>query len=186
MRKNFENKTVVFPLPVLLIGTYDENGNADVMNAAWGGQCGPKHIELNLSQHKTTDNLKVSNAFTISFPGKKDVVVADYFGIASGKNEDKIAKSGVHVTKSEYVNAPVVAEFPVTLECRVISMTEELGELRVVGEVVNMSVDETVLDEKGSIDADKFEPISYDPTDHSYRVLGGRIGHAFRDGAQLK
>lgn len=186
MRKDFGTKTIVTPLPVLMIATYDEEGTPDVMNAAWGGQCGGKHVALNLSGHKTTDNLKLKKEFTVSFATKKTMVISDYFGLVSGRDTDKIAKAGVHVTKSTYVDAPMIEEYPLTLECKVIDIQELLGETRIVGEVVNMSADETILDQNGNIDIDKMEPIAFDSTSASYRVLGSIVGNAFKDGAQLK
>lgn len=186
MRKDFGTKTIVTPLPVLMIATYDEEGTPDVMNAAWGGQCGGKHVALNLSSHKTTDNLKLKKEFTVSFATKKTMVISDYFGLVSGRDTDKIAKAGVHVTKSTYVDAPMIEEYPLTLECKVIDIQELLGETRIVGEVVNMSADETILDQNGNIDIDKMEPIAFDSTSASYRVLGSIVGNAFKDGAQLK
>lgn len=186
MRKDFGTKTVITPLPVLMIATYDEKGEADVMNAAWGGQCGPNHIAFNLGKHKTTENLKNKKEFTVSFATKKTMAISDYFGLESGHDADKIAKSGVHVTKSTHVDAPIIEEYPLTLECKVVDIQELLGETRVVGEVVNMSVDESVLDDKGNIDMDKMEVISFDSSSSSYRLLGQKVGNAFKDGAKLK
>ena len=186
MRKNFGTKTIITPLPVLMIATYDEEGRADVMNAAWGGQCGGNHIAFNLGNHKTTENLKLKKEFTVSFATKKTMVISDYFGLESGHDADKISKAGVHVTKSANVDAPMIEEYPLTLECRVVDIQELLGETRVVGEVVNMSADESILDESGNIDIDKMEPIAFDSATASYRVLGGKVGNAFKDGAKLK
>ncbi len=187
MRKNFGTKTIVTPLPVLMVATYDENGKADVMNAAWGGQCASKHIALNLGiNHKTTANIRLKKAFTVSFATKKTMVISDYFGIESGHRADKIAKSGVHVTKSEYVDAPMIEEYPLTLECRVVDMQELLGEIRVVGEVVNMSADESILDENGNLDMEKMEPIALDSSSLSYRIIGEKVGKAYGDGVKLR
>ena len=186
MRKDFGTKTIVTPLPVSMIATYDENGIPDVMNAAWGGQCGGKHVAFNLSSHKTTDNLKLKKAFTVSFATKKTMVISDYFGLESGRDTDKIIKAGVHVIKSTHVDAPMIEEYPLTLECKVVDIQELFGETRIVGEVVNMSADESILDQTGNIDIDKMEPIAFDSASASYRVLGGIVGNAFKDGAQLK
>ena len=182
MRKDLGNKMNFLPLPVLMIGTYDEKGNANVMNAAWGGVYDHGKIYISLSNHKTTDNLKVKNAFTVGFATKNTVVISDYFGVASGRNENKIEKSGVHVTKSNFVDAPSIEEYPLTLECTVESF--ENGDL--IGKIVNCSVDEEYLDEDGKIDVDKMEIIAYDMTNNTYRVLGGIVGNAFKDGLQLK
>ena len=187
MRKDFGAKAVITPLPVLIIATYDAQGTPNAMNVAWGGQCGPKHIALNLGKHKTTENMKATNAFTVSFATAKDVVESDYFGIASGNNApDKIAKAKMHTHKSAHVNAPIIDEYPLTLECKIVEMVvTSLGELRVVGEVVNMSADESVLDSEGNVDFSKVRPISYDSSVHAYRVLGEAVGKAFSDGKKL-
>lgn len=182
MRKDLENKMNFLPLPVLMIGTYDENGKANVMNAAWGGIYDYGKIYISLSKHKTTDNLKLKNAFTVSFATKDTEVISDYFGVVSGNDEDKIAKAGVHVIKSNFVDAPIIEEYPLTLECTVESF--ENGDL--IGKIVNCSIDEKYLDEKGNIDVDKMEIITFDMTSNTYRVLGGVVGNAFKDGRNLK
>lgn len=188
MRKDLGKKTIITPLPVLMIGTYDENGNADVMNAAWGGQCGPNHIALNLSKHKTTENLEIKKEFTVSFATKNTMEISDYFGIVSAKDEDKISKSGVHISKSNYIDAPIVEEYPLTIECKMIDMKkdETTGEHRIVGEVVNLSVDDTILDENGNVDLDKLEPIAFDSSSNTYRVVREVVGNAFKDGMNIK
>ena len=186
MKKNFGNKMVLAPLPVLIVATYDEQGTPNAMNVAWGGQCGYHHVALNLSlNHKTTENLKHTKAFTLSIATVDTLVVSDYFGLVSGRKENKIEKAGVHVTRSEFVDAPVIDEYPLTLECKVIEMQEALGEMHVVGEVVNMQADESILDAQGKVDLGKLSPISYDSASHSYRVLGDIVGKAFKDGNKL-
>lgn len=182
MRKDLGNKMNFLPLPVLMIGTYDENGNANVMNAAWGGIYDYGKIYISLSKHKTTENLKIKKAFTVSFATKDTEVISDYFGVVSGNDEDKIAKSGVHVVKSNFVDAPIIEEYPLTLECTVESF--ENGDL--IGKIVNCSIDDRYLDEKGNIDVDKMEIITFDMTSNTYRVLGGVVGNAFKDGRNLK
>ena len=182
MRKDLGNKMNFLPLPVLMIGTYDENGNANVMNAAWGGIYDYGKIYISLSKHKTTENLKIKNAFTVSFATKDTEVISDYFGVVSGNDEDKIAKSGVHVVKSNFVDAPIIEEYPLTLECTVESF--ENGDL--IGKIVNCSIDDRYLDEKGNIDVDKMEIITFDMTSNTYRVLGEVVGNAFKDGRNLK
>ena len=186
MKKNLGNKTVLAPLPVLIVATYDEQGTPNAMNVAWGGQCGYHHVALNLSlNHKTTENLKHAKAFTLSIATVDTLVISDYFGLVSGHKENKIEKAGVHVTRSEFVDAPVIDEYPLTLECKVLEMQEALGEMHVVGEVVNMQADESILDEQGKVDLGKVRPISYDSATHSYRVLGDIVGKAFKDGNKL-
>ena len=188
MKKNFGTKTVLAPLPVLIIATYDEQGTPDAMNAAWGGQCGPHHVALNLSpKHKTTENIQLKGAFTVSVADADHLTVADYFGLVSGRKENKIERAGVHVTPSAFVDAPVIDEFPLTLECKVVEMQEtSLGEMRIVGEVVNMHDDELILDKAGTIDLGKLRPLSFDSATHTYRVLGEVVGQAFHDGAAIQ
>lgn len=186
MRKDFKNKTIVVPLPVLIIGTYDENGVPNAMNAAWGTQCDYHKVVLYLGSHKTTKNLQLKKAFTLSFANRKTLEVADYFGVESGENVNKIEKSGVHIIKSKFVDAPIIEEFPLTLECRVVEIATESGDYRVVGEVVNMSADESILDKDGNVDFGKLEPISFDSSLNCYRVLGDKVGQAFHEGLKIK
>ena len=186
MKKNLGNTPVLAPLPVLIVATYDEQGMPNAMNVAWGGQCGYHHVALNLSlNHKTTENLKHTKAFTLSIATVDTLVISDYFGLVSGRKENKIEKAGVHVTRSEFVDAPVIDEYPLTLECKVIEMREALGEMHVVGEVVNMQADESILDAQGNVDLGRLRPISYDSASHSYRVLGDIVGKAFKNGDKL-
>ena len=182
MRKDLGNKMNFLPLPVLMIGTYDEEGKANVMNAAWGGIYDHGKIYISLSNHKTTDNLKIKNAFTVGFATKDTEVISDYFGVVSGREQDKIEKSGVHVIKSNFVDAPIIEEYPLTIECTVESFED--GDL--IGKIVNCSVDEKYIDENGKIDVDKMEIITYDMTSNTYRVLGPVVGKAFKDGFDLK
>ena len=152
MRKNFSKKTVLLPLPVYIIGTYDENGKANAMNLAWGVQCGYHEVSLSIArEHKTMKNILLKKEFTISLATKSTKDIADYFGIVSGNKVDKIEKSGVHIVKSENIDAPIIEEFPLTLECKVIDIQEELGDYRVIAEIINTLVDEAVLNEKGQI-----------------------------------
>lgn len=181
MKKNL-GKTVFFPMPVLIIGTYDQNGVANAMNAAWGGRYDADKVVIALSKHKTTENFENTGAFTVAFATKQTLVESDYFGIASGRDEDKIAKAGFHAVKSQFVNAPVFEEYPLTLECKVVSWKDEV----LVGEVVNVSVDDAYLDENGKLVAQRCQFISYDETNTSYRVLGDVVGKAFKDGNKLK
>lgn len=182
MRKNLGNKLSFLPLPVLIIGTYDENGKANAMNAAWGCQSDINQISISLSPHKTTDNILLNKEFTVSFATKETEQISDYFGIVSGNKEDKIEKSKVHITKSNFVNAPIIEEYPLTLECKMVSYEDEV----LVGEVVNVSVDEDYLTEDGQIDVDKMEILAFDSVNKTYRVLGKSIGFAFKDGFEIK
>lgn len=187
MKKTLGTTPVVAPLPVLIVATYDEQGTPNAMNVAWGGQCGYHHVALNLSlNHKTTENLKHTKAFTLSIATIDTLVLSDYFGVVSGHKENKIEKAGIQVSRSRFVNAPIIEKYPLILECKVIEMQEALGEMHVVGEVVNVLADDTVLDGQGKVDLDKLQPISYDSTSHSYRMLGRIVGEAFKDGTKIK
>ena len=186
MRKNFGAKTYLYPMPVLIIGSYDENGRPDAMNAAWGGITEEKEISICISaEHKTTKNIIARGAFTVSIADAKNVVACDYVGIVSGNEEpDKIEKTGWHAAKSEFVDAPLFDELPMALECKLISYGEET--CRLVGEIVNVCADERILGENGKIDLNKFSPITYDPVHHTYRKIGDVVGKAFSDGLQLR
>ena len=185
MRKNLGAKTWLYPMPVLIIGTYDENGIPDAMNAAWGGIYETNQIMVCLAHdHKTTKNIKNTGAFTVSFATRKTVISCDYVGIVSANDEpDKFNKSGFHSIKSEYVNAPVIAELPMTVECRLIKFNDD-GIC--IGEIVNISADESVLDDNGRIDAKKLDPIIYDGATHDYWSFGEKVGKAFSDGRKIK
>ena len=186
MRKSFGPKPLLYPQPVLMIATYDEDGTPDIMNAAWGGITEDNEITICLSaEHKTTKNLQKRGAFTVSMADEAHVVACDYLGITSAnKTPDKVTRSGLHVTKSELVDAPLIDELALALECKVISYDPET--CRLVGEIVNVSADESVLDEDGKIDPDKLRPITFDPIHNAYRVLSEKVGNAFKDGAKLK
>ena len=167
MRKNFGTKSWFYPLPVLVIGTYDENGNPDAMNAAWGGLYDADKVVLCLSAgHKTTRNIQAKGAFTVSFADAAHAVTPDYVG-----------------TKSESVDAPLIDELPVALECKLLKVSEDGN---IIGQIVNVSIDESVLDSDGKLDMSKFQPISFEPANNGYHVLGERVGNAFSDGGKLK
>ena len=186
MRKNLKPKAYIYPLPVLIIGTYDENGVPNAMNAAWGTVCDMARVSICIDKgHKTIKNLMKTKEFTVAIADKTNVIEADYVGVVSGNKEpNKLAKTGWTITKSEFVNAPVINELPLVLECRLVSYNEE-SEI-CIGEVVNVSVDENILDKKGKIDLTKFKPICYDTCNNSYYSLGEKVGSAFVDGLKLK
>ena len=186
MRKNFGAKPYTYPQPVLIIAAYDENGTPDAMNAAWGGISDDTQISMCLSAgHKTVKNIQARKAFTVSMADAAHVVACDYVGIVSGNKEpDKFEKAGFHATKSEFVDAPLIDELPMTLECTLVSYDPET--CRLVGEIVNVSADERILDENGKIDPAKLEPITFDPVNNAYLKLGEKVGNAFKDGMQLK
>ncbi|WP_405354259.1 flavin reductase family protein, partial [Ruminococcus sp.] len=164
MRKNFGAKPYLYPQPVMIIATYDENGKANAMNAAWGGIVGSNEIMIDLGSHKTTENMLKTKAFTVSVADVKNVVACDYVGVVSGNNEpDKMKKAGFTTTKSEFVNAPVINELPLALEC---VLTKVIDESKYLGEIKNVSIDESVLDDNGELDLSKFIPITYDPVFH--------------------
>ena len=186
MRKNFGAKPWTYPQPAFILATYDENGIPDAMNAAWGGISDDNELTMCISaSHKTTANILARKAFTVSMATAEQVVACDYVGIESGKRvPDKLEKTGWHLTRSEFVDAPLVEELPMAVECRLVSYDPE--SCRLVGEIVNVSADESVLDADGKIDPDKLQPITFDPIHNVYRTLGQAVGHAFQDGAKLK
>ena len=186
MRKNFGPKTLCYPMPVYIIGTYNADGTPNAMNAAWGGISEEKEISICVdSGHKTAENLQARKAFTVSMATAQHMTACDYVGIVSGNKEpDKFAKAGFHAVKSEFVDAPLIEEPPMALECRVISYDPET--CRLVGEIVNVCADESVLDADGKVDVRKLQPITYDSMHHQYLVLGEKVGQAFHDGLALK
>ena len=185
MRKNFGAKTWLYPMPVLIVGSYDENGTPDAMNAAWGGIYDTNLVMVCLADdHKTTENIKKSGAFTLSFATAGTVVPCDYVGIVSANDEpDKFERAGFHATRSDFVNAPLIDELPMAVECKLLKFNED-GIC--IGEILNVSADESILDEKGRIDAAKLDPILYDSISHAYRRFGEKVGQAFSDEKKLK
>ena len=185
MRKNFGSKTWLFPMPVLIIGTYGEDGTPDAMNAAWGGIGDDNQIFICLSpEHKTVKNILAKKAFTVSVADAAHVVECDYVGIASGNDTpDKIQKSGLHAVKAPTVDAPYFEELAFALECTLISYDEKSCHL--FGKIVNASIDEKILTD-GKIDVKKLKPITFDCVSHDYIALGETVGKAFSDGLKLK
>ena len=185
MRKNFGAKPYLYPQPVLIIAAYDQNNVANAMNAAWGSVSDMNQIAMYLSaDHKTVKNILERKAFSVSIADADHVVEADYLGVVSGnKVIDKLAKANLHTSLSSFVDCPIIDEFPLTLECRFISFDEETE--RLVGEIINVSADEKILDENGNIDLMKLKPITFDPANHTYHVVGEKVGNAFKDGFKL-
>ena len=185
MRKNFGAAPYLYPQPVLIIASYDENGNANAMNAAWGGISDANRIKMHLGlDRKTVKNIRARKAFTVSMADVAHVVACDYVGIVSGNDvPNKLEKAGFTTTKSEFVDAPVINELPMVLECRMIGYDDE--EHCLMGEIVNVGAEERILTD-GKIDPAKLEPITFDPVNHTYIKLGEKVGNAFQDGAQLK
>ena len=184
-RKNFGPNSFITPEPVLIIAAYDEGGTPDVMNAAWGGVSGANQISMCISPgHKTVKNILIKKAFTVSFATAGTVVESDYVGIVSANDvPDKFARAGFTATKSEYVDAPLVDQYPVALECEMVSYDADTHIM--IGKILNVSADESVLTD-GAIDLAKLQPIVYDGMNHNYNVLGEVVGKAFADGEKLK
>lgn len=186
MRKNFGAKPYTYPQPVFIIASYDENGIPDAMNAAWGGISESNQISMCLDDHhKTVKNILNKKAFTVSMADEKHVVACDYVGVVSGNKEpNKFEKAGFHAIKSEFVDAPLIEELAVAVECKLISYDEETCIL--IGEIINVSVDESVIDENGKVDILKVSPITFDPFNRTYHKIGEKVGNAFKDGLSLK
>ena len=186
MRKNFGSKPMCYPMPVYIIATYNADGTPNAMNAAWGGISEENEITICVdSGHKTAENLLARKAFTVSMATASQMAACDYVGIVSGNKEpDKFAKAGFHATKSPFVDAPLIDELPMALECEVISY--DVDTCRLVGRIVNVCADESVLGENGKVDVAKLQPITFDPVNHHYLALGEKVGQAFHDGMALK
>ena len=186
MRKNFGAKPCIYPEPVFIIATYGADGTPDAMNAAWGGISEEAELSICLSpEHKTVENLLERKAFTVSMGTADYVAECDYVGIVSGNDvPDKVARAGFHTEKEEFVDAPIILELPMAVECKLISYDPET--CRLVGQIVNVSADERVLNEQGKVDVAKLRPIVYDGMNHDYLVLGEKVGKAFHDGMKLK
>lgn len=186
MRKNFGAKAACYPMPVYIIGTYGVDGTPNAMNAAWGGISEETEISICVSaDHKTTENILAKRAFTVSMATADQLAACDYVGLVSGSNvPDKFARAGFHATPSEFVDAPLIDELPMALECKLISYDAET--CRLVGEIVNVCADESILGSNGKVDVSKLRPITYDSFNHTYLVLGEPVGQAFHDGLKLK
>ena len=186
MRKNFGPKPMCYPMPVYIIATYGADGTPNSMNAAWGGISEDREVSVCISAgHKTTANILHSKAFTISMATADQVTACDYVGITSGNRvKNKFARAGFHASPAEFVAAPLIDELPMAMECELLSYDPET--CRLVGEIVNVSADASVLGDNGKVDAAKLQPITYDPMNHHYLTLGKKVGQAFHDGIALK
>lgn len=186
MRKNLGAKPYTYPQPVFIIGSYGPDGTPDAMNAAWGGISDSTELSLCLSAgHKTVKNILERKAFTVSMADAAHVVECDYLGVVSANDvPDKLTKVGFHTTKSEFVDAPLIDELAMAVECRLVSYDPQTGHL--VGKIVNISVDEDVLTPDGKVDVAKLAPITFDPVNNAYHKLGEKVGNAFSDGLKLK
>lgn len=187
MAKNFGVKPYLFPMPTYMIGTYNEDETVDVMMMAWGGICAEDMVALNLEEeHKTVANLKARKAFTLAVPGTDTLKESDFLGIASAnKMADKFERTGLHAVKSDKVDAPVITEYPLTLECEVVEMQSQPYGLRVLGRIVNVMADEKVLDSTGKIDAGKLQAFIFDQMRNGYYAVGEKVGQAWRSGVEL-
>ena len=187
MKKQIKTTEAIFPMPVLLISTFNEDGSVDVMNAAWGTMLDRDMVALNLTEtHKTVQNIKARKGFVVHIADAKHEVEADYFGVVSAKNEpDKFKKSGLTYVKSDLVDAPVINELPIALECEFIEYQSDATGIGVIGKVLRTSVEEAnIKDDK--VDIDSVEAIAFDPYTHGYYKVGTRVGDAFKDGLKLK
>ncbi len=187
MKKQIKTTEAIFPMPVLLISTFNEDGTVNVMNAAWGTMVERDVVALNLTEtHKTVQNIKARKGFVVHIADAKHAVEADYFGVVSGHQvADKLAKSGMTFVKSEVVDAPVINELPIAMECEFVEYQSGATGLGVIGRVVRTSVEEANLKD-GKVDIDSLESIAFDPYTHGYYKVCGRVGEAFKDGLKLK
>ena len=187
MKKDLGVQPYLFPMPTYMIGTYNEDDSVDVMMMAWGGICDMKMVALNLEEdHKTVANLKNRMAFTLAIPGTDTLVESDYLGLVSAnKDPEKFKHTGLHAYKSANVDAPVIEEYPLTLECKVVEIQQQPYGLRVLGEIVNVLADEKVLDEKGKVDAGALHAFTFDQMRSGYYAVGEKIGMAWNAGAPI-
>ena len=186
-KKDLGVKPYLFPMPVLMIATYCEDGSVDVMNMAWGGICDNNKVALNISKtHKTAQNIKERKAFTISIADVEHLAESDFFGTASANRmSDKFERSGMHAIKSSRVDAPIIEEYPITLECVVTKIQNEDNEFRVVGEIINVLADEKVLDKSGKIDPSKLNAFVFDQFQNGYYKIGEKLGDAWKSGQKF-
>ena len=188
VKKSIGAKTVVYPTPVLIVGTYDQHGKPNVMTAAWGGICCSRPPCVAVSLRKATytyGNIVERKAYTVSVPSQEYVKEADYFGIVSGRDEDKFSAAGLTPVRSDLVDAPYVAEFPFALECKLLHTVEIGLHTQFVGEIVDIKADESVLAAGGGLDIEKVKAILYAPENRAYYGVGSRLGDAFSIGRQI-
>ena len=185
MKKSLGSAGELFPQSVFIIASYDEHGVPNAMNAAWAGECSRHEICFNIGDHKSTANIVKKGAFTVAPADAAHVVTADYFDIATGNKVNKEERSGLTFTKSEHVDAPVIEEYPLTMECEVTEIQGDEHGARIVGRIVNTLIDESILGEDGKIDFGKFKPLVYDAAHMTYRVVGEEVGGAWDAGKSL-
>jgi flavin reductase (DIM6/NTAB) family NADH-FMN oxidoreductase RutF len=188
MKKSLGAQTLIFPTPTWVVGTYDQQGRPNVMTAAWGGICCSDPPCLAVSLRKATysyGNLLAQRAFTVSVPAESQVRAADYFGLVSGRDTDKFAATGLTPVRSDLVNAPYVAEFPLVLECSVVQVFELGLHTQFVGRILDVKADEATLGADGLPQIDKVKPIVFSPGNRLYYGVGGALGHAFAVGKEI-
>lgn len=187
MKKDIETKSALFPMPVMVIAAYDEKGKVNAMTAAWGMISSLDKITLVLDEeHKTTKNIRAVKAFTVSIANKENMAVADFFGMVSGnKMADKFERSGCHAVKSEHVNAPIIEEFPLVMECELVEIVETENLCAVVGKIVNAQADKKILDRKGNISPTKLKAIVFNQFQNTYHSVSRKIGKAWHEGAVI-
>ena len=186
MMKDLGVKPFLYPMPTYMIATYNEDDTVDAMMMAWGGICAEDMVALNLeADHKTVANLRARGAFTLSVPGMDTIKESDYLGTISGnKSPDKFARTGLHAVKSTRVDAPIITEYPLTLECTVAEFQDQPYGLRILGKIVNVLADEKVLDELGRVDAEKLNAFAFDQMRNGYYAMGEKVGLAWNIGAE--
>ena len=186
-RKDLGKQPALYPMPVLIVAAYDAAGTVQAMNAAWGMICDMDKVALFIDEeHATTKAIRQTKAFTVSLADRAHMDAADFFGIATGnKMADKFARTGYHAETSAHVNAPVITEFPVTMECELAEIVETDNLHAVVGKIVNVSADELVLDEKGKVDPKKLDALIFDQFGSGYYVSGEQVGKAWKAGKEL-
>lgn len=187
MKKELTPAAMSFPTPIYIVATYNEDGSADAMNLAWGGVCGAKppclQISLNTGR-RTRENILRTGAFTVNIGGASLMKESDYFGLVSGAQEDKLKKTGITVTKSSHVPAPMLDAYPLSISCKLRS-TQEIGpHLMVIGEIVGIAAEESILDASGQISIEKLSPLGLDPVGHHYLAFSEIIGHAYQEGRE--
>lgn len=187
MKKDLGVQPALYPMPVLMIATYNEDETVDVMNMAWGGVCARDMVALNISRgHRTAKNIEARGAFTLSVADVAHLDESDYFGIASGnKVADKFERTGMTAVRSERVDAPVVQEYPITLECSVVEMQDQPYGLRVLGRIENVLADDAVLDESGRVDPARLNAFAFDQFQSGYYAMGEKVGQAWESGKRL-
>ena len=185
MKKSLGAVGELFPQSVFIIASYGEDGTPNAMNAAWAGECDYGHIAINLGSHLSTANIIRRGAFTVAPANTDNIISADYFGIAKGEKVNKARQSGLTFTKSEHVDAPVIEEYPLTMECEVVSVDGDEKDARIVGRVVNVLADEAILDEEGRVDFSRMRPVVYDSARRVYRVVGAPVADAWSVGKAL-